>query len=307
MSEQAGVLAALSEELAGAAAAGGASVVAIHARRRIPASGVHWRAGVVVATNHTIQREDDIEVTLPDGSRVAAELVGRDGGTDLAVLRLEGGGTAVARPATGEARVGSLVLALGRPWTREVTAALGVVSAVGGEWHTWTGGRIDRLIRLDVAVHDGFSGGPLVDAGGAVLGVNTSALARGAPITIPTRTVERVVERLLSGGSMRPGYLGVAMQVVRIPGALQAAAGIAQATGLLVVLVEPGSPAERAGVLLGDVLVSLDGAEVADPSDLQALLSYERVGKEVPLRLLRGGQTVDVRVTIAERPSRRER
>jgi S1-C subfamily serine protease len=312
MSEQgtggAGVLAALSDELAGAAAAGGASVVAIHARRRIPASGVYWGDGVVVASNHTIQREDDVRVTLPDGTSVPAEIAGRDPGTDLAVLRLDGAGTAVARRADASAlRVASLVLALGRPWTREVTAALGVVSAVGDEWHTWTGGRIDRLIRLDIAVHDGFSGGPLVDPAGAVLGINTSALARGAPITIPVSTVERVAQRLLSGAGMRPGYLGVAMQPVRIPGPIRQGAGLSQETGLLVVLVEPGSPAERAGILLGDVLVALDGSVVADPSDLQALLSYERVGREVAVRLIRGGQATDVRVTIAERSARRER
>ncbi len=312
MSEQTGagggVLAALSDDLARAAAAGGASVVAIDARRRIPASGVYWGEGLVVAANHTIQREEDVRVTLPDGTSVPAEIAGRDSGTDLAVLRLDAGGTAVARPGDASAlRVASLVLALGRPWTREVTAALGVVSAVGGEWHTWTGGRIDRLIRLDIAVHDGFSGGPLVDATGAVLGINTSALARGAPITIPASTVQRLVDRVQSGAQVRPGYLGVAMQAVRIPGPIRQAAGIRQETGLLVVLVEPGSPAERAGILLGDVLVSLDGSEVADPADLQVLLAYDRVGKEVAVGLIRGGQAMDARVTIGERPSRRER
>lgn len=312
MSEQqtgaGGILAALSGEMAAAVARAGASVVAIHARRRIPASGVLWRAGVVVATNHTVQRDDDISVTLPDGTSASAELAGRDPGTDLAVLRLESGGTPVA--ARGDASalgVGNLVLALGRPWTREVTAALGIVSAVGGEWRTWAGGSIDRLIRLDLTVHDGFSGGPLVDASGGVLGIDTSALARGAPVTIPTTTVDRVVDQLLAGGSVRRGYLGVGMQAVRIPPALRQAAGVEQDTGLMVVLVEPGSPAESGGILLGDVLLSLDGEAVSDPAELQALLSHERVGKEVPVRLIRGGQATELHVTLGERPARRRR
>ncbi|HEX9108845.1 MAG TPA: trypsin-like peptidase domain-containing protein, partial [Longimicrobiales bacterium] len=183
-----GVLAALSDELAAATAKAGASVVAVHARRRIPASGVYWREGAVVLAHHTLEREEGITVTLPDGSSTAAELAGRDPATDLAVLRIEAPGGALAPAERGDAaalRAGQLVLALGRPWSQGITAALGVVSALGGAWRTWRGGRIDRLIRLDIAVHDGFSGGPLVDAAGRVLGIDSSALSRGGALTIP--------------------------------------------------------------------------------------------------------------------------
>src|ERR1041385_9463999 len=193
VSPQGGVLASLSDDLAGAAEAVGRSVVAIHARRRIPASGVVWREGVVVAARHTVQRDEDITVTLHDGSSVGASLAGRDPSTDLAVLRLDGG--AAAAPAvrlSDEApKPGPLVLALRRPG-RGLTASPGVVSAVGGEWRTWQGGTIDRFIRLDLSIYDGFSGGPLVGADGWVLGLNTSGLSRATALTIPAGTVTRV-------------------------------------------------------------------------------------------------------------------
>ncbi len=320
-SEAAGVLAALSDELAAATERAGRSVVAVHARRRIPASGVYWREGTVVVAQHTLEREEGITVTLPDGATSAAELAGRDPATDLAVLRLEGaGGRAGASGAAGSGtaltpaergdssalRAGQLVLALGRPWSHGVTVALGVVSAVGGEWRTWRGGRIDRLLRLDIAVHDGFSGGPLVDAAGRVLGINTSALARGAPLTIPESTVGRTVEQLLAHGSVLRGYLGVAMQPVRLPDSLRAATGAGE-TGALVVHVEEGGPAARAGVLLGDVLVAIAGEPVGDPGDLPGLLGPERVGQDVVVRVIRAGAARDLTVRVGERPARRGR
>ena len=187
----AGTLAAFSSELADAVERAGRSVVAIHARRRIPSSGVMWRPGVVVSSHHTVRRDEDVRVTLPDGSSVQADLAGRDPGTDIAVLRLRGGGEAepAERGDTAELRVGHLVLAVGRPGEGGVTASLGVVSATGGEWRTWSGGRMDRLVRLDLAVRDGFSGGPLVDASGHVVGLNTWALARGGSLVIPVSAV----------------------------------------------------------------------------------------------------------------------
>src|SRR6185503_1212907 len=217
----AGVLAALSDDLAAAVERAGRSVVAIHARRRIPSSGIVWRPGVIVAASHTISREEDITLTLPDGATAPAVLAGRDDTIDLAVLRTEVAGLEPAeRGAAAALRPGSVVLALGRPGT-SVTASLGIVSAVGGEWRTWQGGRIDRFVRLDLAIYDGFSGGPLVDALGRVLGLNTSGLSRSAGVTIPVATVDRVTEQLLAGGRVRRGFLGVGTQPVRLPEALR--------------------------------------------------------------------------------------
>src|SRR5439155_1434191 len=207
----------LSNDLAGAAERVGQQVVAIRARRRIPSSGILWRDGLVVAAQHTIQREDDIVVTLSGGETMKATLLGRDLGTDVAVLRLANGRRAAITTAPLDAlRVGGLVLALGRPGP-SLTAAFGLISAVGEPWRTWHGGRIDRLIRLDISIYDGFSGGPLVDDAGRVLGMNTSALLRGAPSALPAATVDRVLDLLVEHGRVPTGYLGVAMQAVRLP------------------------------------------------------------------------------------------
>src|SRR5690349_2667716 len=233
------------------------SVVAIHARRRSPTGGIVWRDGVVVAAHHTVQRDEDVTVTLADGAEAQATVAGRDPGTDLVVLRLSGTLGTPAERAPDAPRVGQLVLAVGRPG-EAVTASMGVVSAVGPEWRTWQGGRIDRFVRLDLAIYDGFSGGPLVDALGRVLGLNTSGLSRSAGVAIPVSTVDRVAEQLLAGGRVRRGFLGVGTQPVRLPEALEERARSLVAgagdVALMVVSLAPGGPAERAGILLGDVL-----------------------------------------------------
>jgi S1-C subfamily serine protease len=295
------VLQSLSDDLANAAASAGESVVAIHARKRIPASGLVLREGVIVAAHHTIHREENIRVALPDGSRVNATLAGRDPSTDLAVLRLaEPQGTPARFAETDDPRVGQLVLALGRPGDA-VTASLGVVSAVGGEWRTWHGGRIDRFIRLDLAIYDGFSGGALVDARGRVIGLNTSGLSRSAAIAIPVSTVRRVAEQLLTGGRVRRGYLGIGLQAVRLPPSLVKARAFGRDVALLLVSVEEDGPAARAGLTLGDVILSFDGSPVGDPGELLALLSEERIDHVITLQVLRGGEVRDVQVTVADR------
>jgi S1-C subfamily serine protease len=295
------VLQSLSNDLADAAAKGGESVVAIHARKRIPASGLVLRPDVIVAAHHTIHREENIRVSLPDGTRVDATLAGRDPSTDLAVLRLaEPKGSPATFADTGDPRIGQLVLALGRPGDA-VTASLGVVSAVGGEWRTWHGGRIDRFIRLDLAIYDGFSGGALVDAQGRVLGLNTSGLARSAAIAIPVSTVRRVAEQLLAGGRVRRGYLGIGLQAVRLPPSLLKTLGLTRDVALLLVSVEDDGPAARAGLSLGDVLLTFDGSPIGDPGELLSLLSEDRIDGTIKLQVLRGGEVRDVTVTVAER------
>jgi S1-C subfamily serine protease len=298
------ILQSLSDDLANAAASAGESVVAIHARKRIPASGVVLAEGVVVAAHHTIHREDDIRVSLPDGTRVSATLAGRDPSTDLAVLRLaDVTGTPARFIDADDPRVGQLVLALGRPGDA-VTASLGVVSAVGGEWRTWHGGRIDRFIRLDLSIYDGFSGGALVDARGRVIGLNTSGLARSAAIAIPVSTVRRVAEQLLAGGRVRRGYLGIGLQTVRLPASLVKARAFGRDVALLVVSVEEDGPAARAGLTLGDVLLTFDGAPIGDPGELLALLSEDRIDHPIKLQVLRGGDVRDVEVIVADRAQR---
>src|SRR5213080_1725616 len=299
------VLQSLSTELADAVESAGRAVVAIHARRRIPASGVHWRPGVVVATHHTINRDDNITVTIPDGTTAPATLAGRDPGTDLAVLKLaaENLPAATLRPDTPPT-VGELVIALGRPGP-SVTASWGVVSRVDGPWRTWHGAEIDSLLRLDVSIYDGFSGGPLIDAAGRVLGINTSGLARGTPVTIPVATVERTVAELLERGTIRRAYLGIGTQPVRVTQSLARRLELKNTVGLLIASVEPGGPADRDGVLLGDVLLALDGADVSDPTDVLAQLGGDRVGRPIAALVIRGGQLQTLQVTPGERPERR--
>ncbi|MEP7380921.1 MAG: trypsin-like peptidase domain-containing protein [Gemmatimonadota bacterium] len=299
------MLQTLSNDLAGAVASASPSMVAIHARRRIPSSGVVWRPGIVVTTHHTIQREEQITVTLADGTTVGATLAGRDPTTDLAVLRLNSEVGVPFPRSAGSARVGELVMALGMPGTA-VTAALGVVSATGGEWRTWHGGRIDQFIRLDVAIYDGFSGGATVDAAGRLLGINSSGLARASAMTIPLATVERVAEQLLASGRVRRGYIGLGVQPVRLPAGVVSQHELSRNVGLMVVSIEEGGPAHAAGISLGDVVVACEGTPVSDPSELLGALSGDRIGSPVPLRVLRGGTPADVVVTVGERQRRTE-
>ncbi len=308
-----GAWAALSADLAAAADRVGPAVVAIHARERIPASGILWRPGIVLASSHTIRREQDITVTLGDATTTAATLAGRDVSTDLAVLRLEpsGAGSAGSAPPIGDAadlRPGELVLALGRPG-RDLTATLGVVRTAGGEWRTWRGGRIDRMIRLDLAIHDGFSGGALAraGAGGAeIVGVTTSGLGRGAPIAVPASTVDRVIDQLLAHGRIPHGYLGIAVQPVRLPPSTATSLGLPPggARGAITIAVEPGSPADQAGLVMGDVLVALDGEPIRHAGDLMAALGTDRVGHSIAIRIVRGGQPRELRVTVGDRGER---
>ncbi|MCC7365506.1 MAG: trypsin-like peptidase domain-containing protein [Dehalococcoidia bacterium] len=295
-----GLLTQLSDAMAAAVERAGRSTVLVNARRRLPASGIAWAAdGLVVTSDHVIEREDDITIGLPGGEEVAATIAGRDPGSDVAVLRASG---ATLDPAArgGELRTGHFVLAVGRPQPGEPMASFGVVSAVGGPWRTFRGGQVDGYIRSDTTLFPGFSGGPLVNAAGEVAGMNSSRLGRGAGLTIPVAALATVVDALLAGGRIRRGYLGIGSQQARLPEALAAKAG-GQATGLLVVGVEPGSPADAAGLLVGDILVALAGSPTPDTDDLQQLLGPQAVGQATPARILRGGEPRDITITIGER------
>jgi S1-C subfamily serine protease len=295
------ILTNLSDALAATVEKSGSSIVRVEGRSRLPASGIVWSSdGVIVTAHHVIEQDENIKVGLPDGQTVPATLVGRDPTTDVAVLRAQASGLEVPTWLdAGDLKVGNLALALGRPG-QNVRATLGIVSALGRAWQTPAGGSIDRYLQSDVTMYPGFSGGPMVDAPGRFLGVNSSALLRGGTtITVPTATVRRVAETLLAHGRIRRGYLGVGAQPTRLPEAM--AAQLGQETALLLVSVEPDSPAERGNLFMGDTIVSLDGQPVRHLDDLFALLNGERAGTPVPVRILRGGQTHELSVTIGER------
>jgi S1-C subfamily serine protease len=303
-SEGASALLALSNDLAGAVERAGRSVIAVHARPRTPSSGVHWRQGVIVTADHTIKRDEDISISLPDGRMIPALLAGRDASTDLAVLKLQEAAFPVAEIGDAAAlRVGHVVLAVARPGERGVSTSWGVISALGGPWSTWHGGQIDQFIRPDVNLYPGFSGGPLVDAQGHVMGINTSG-PRNMVLTIPPSTVHRVVGQLLEKGHIARGYLGLGMQPVRLPVSLQQTLNLPRTSGVIIVAVESDSPAERAGLLIGDVLVALEGVPISDIADVQALLGPERVGTAVGASIIRAGLLTDRVIMIGERPQR---
>lgn len=292
-------LTSLSEALAAAVEAAGPAVVRVEARRRLPASGIVWSAdGLIVTAHHVVEQDDNIRVGLPDGQTVPASLVGRDPATDLALLRTKARDLAPAAWAAAETlRVGHLVLALGRPG-QTVMATLGIVSALKKDWRTPAGGQFDHYLQTDALMYPGFSGGPLVDGTGKIVGMNSSALLRGISLAVPAATVRRVADALVAHGRVKRGYLGVSAQAVRLPANL--AAQLGQETGLLLGSVEPGSPAERGGLFMGDTIVALAGHPVRHLDDLLALLSSDRVGQSVPVRIVRGGQVMDLSVVIGE-------
>jgi len=303
------MLSALSDGLAAAVAAAGNSVVRVEARRHVPASGIVWSAdGVVVTAHHAVERDDNIELGLPDGKTVRAALVGRDHTTDVAVLRAatwpraeraQAGGPVPPKWAEPDSlRVGQLVLGLARPG-RSVQAVLGMLAALGDAWRTPAGGSVDRYIQPDLVMYPGFSGGPLADVSGQVVGMNTSGLMRGASLTVPVTTLRQVVEALLAHGRVRRGYLGVGGQAVRLPEGL--AQQLGQATGLLLISVEAGGPAERGGLLIGDIVVGVADQAIRHTDDLLALLGGDRIGATVSVRIVRGGQLQDVEVVVGER------
>lgn len=292
----------ISGELSGIVEKVAPSIVRVEARRRIPGSGIVWASdGTIVTADHIIEREEDLRIGLADGRVAEATLVGRDPTTDVAVLRAQAAGLSVPAWSDGErAKVGQLVLALGRPG-RTVRARLGMISALGDAWRAPAGGELTRYLEADVAIRFGFSGGPLVDTAGAVLGMNTAGLLREAALTVPVATLRRVVATLLTHGRIRRGYFGLGAHPVRLPAAWQQQG---QEVGLLVVSIEPGSPAERGGLLMGDTLVAIDGTLVRRHDDIQARLTPESVGTTVRVRLIRGGEVKELSVTIGERPTR---
>ena len=297
-------LAELSSQLAAAVDRASNSIVAIHARRRIPSSGIVWRDGVIVSASHTVKRDDETPVTLPGGETTTATIIGRDSATDLIALRVEGAKSQVAPRADSDAlRVGSLVLAVGRPG-RDVAASFGIISAIADGWRTWQGARIDRVLRLDLAVYDGFSGGPLVDASGAVLGLNNSALARGTPMALPAKAIDGVLDELLKRGHVRRPFIGVAVQPVALSASLVKQHELERDTALLIVSVADGSPAEKAGIFVGDVLLEGNAKALSRPTDLLDALSGVGSGDSIKLKYLRGGAVKSGSVTPSDRGGR---
>jgi S1-C subfamily serine protease len=298
------LLASLSDDLARAVQRAGRSIVAVNGRRRMPASGLAWTADQVITAAHVLERDTDLSITAPDGRTHDARVVGRDPGSDLAVLSAPGAALLPIDHATGLTPApGHLVLAVGRPGTAEPIASFGAISSVGGAWRTAQGGLLEGYIRADVALLPGLSGGALADVQGSVIGMLSAHLAGGDPVGIPVKVVEALVQRIATGQTSRRAYLGVSTQPVDLQAVLRSRLGVEQSTGLMLLGVEPGAPAERDGLLAGDIVLTIGGRTIEDGEALQMALGPEVVGRSTPIRLIRGGELRDVVVVPAPRPS----
>ena len=294
------LLTTFSHQLADAVAAAAPSVVQVQGRRR-PASGLVYSSDVVLTTVRALGREDGLRVRRHDGTALDAELAGWDPTTSLAVLRIAGLNAPAIVPAQSRARVGHLALAVARSWSNVVTASAGIVSVIGGPLPTGRRRAIDEVIRTTAPMHDGFAGGAFLDTSGALLGIATAAAIRGLGVVIPADIAWKTAATLLEHGSLKRGYLGLAGQPVALPENQRDADG--RANALLVVGVTADSPASAAGVLVGDVLLDFDGHAVESPEDLLDILAGDRIGRQVTVRVLRGGAVAQLTVTIGERPA----
>jgi len=292
-----GTLAALSNDIAATVDAIAGHVVAVEGRDRIGSSGFFLRANTILTAEHAVE-SDDVDIVYADGRTERARVTGRDPATDIAVLTVAASGPAGLEPlGAHELRVGAIAIAVARDDDGDLAATMGVVGSVGAAWRTWRGGEIDRFIRADLSLYPRFSGSPLVDAAGRLIGMNTWGLSRRQAVVVPAATIARVIDALGSRGRIARGYLGLAMQGIDLPETLGGGSGV------IALGVAPNGPAERGGLIVGDILTTLAGRRISDSDDIAAVLDASSVGSQTVVGVLRGGKPLDLTVTIGERPA----
>jgi S1-C subfamily serine protease len=275
------------------------NVVAVEGRPRVASSGLIWKKEIIITALHTLRRNEGITIRSDDGKHQNAAIVGKDRATDIAVLRVDGL-EATEISTTHSVKTGEIVLTIGRT-AEDVTAALAMIAGIRGPFRTWHGQKIEKLYRLDIQLFSGFSGSSVWDPEGKLIGMNTTAFARNVGITIPSATIESITETILKKGKVARGYLGLAMQPVSIPAKTQSNWGIQQDVGLMVFHVEPDGPADRAGILMGDLLLKLQDRDLTDFRNVQDLLGPDSIGKTLPANVIRGGKQIDVSIEVGER------
>jgi len=294
----------LSNELAETVARASASIVAVHARRRIGFSGIAWRDNLILTSSEGVRVEEGIQVLLPNGSVTTARFRGRDSGTDLAVLETDAGGLPPLDFADDASlKAGQLALAVGRTANTGPIASFGIVSGISGEWKTWRGGKLDPFVRLDISAYPTLSGGAALDAGGKLIGMVSTGLSRSSVFAVTRGTIDRIAGKLSQQGYVSRGFLGVALQPVALPPQLKEHLG--QETGIMLLGIEPEGPAALGGLILGDVLVAGDAQSLAQPEALAELLERTPAGQNVKFKLLRAGVVEERDVRIGERPRRK--
>ena len=293
----------LSNALAQATERAASSVVAVHTERRGSSSGIVWRPGVIVTSEHALRRDEEIQVTLPNGRVVSASLAGRDPSTDIAVLKCaEASNAAQEFGDVAALKPGSLTLVVGRTRASGPVAALGVVSLVAPDRRNWTGASIVPYIRLDVGLQPTAVGGAVIDAHGRTVGMATPRFTRFGAIAVPASSINKITDTLLQKGRIPRGYLGVGLQPVRLPDALRDKLKWNEKTAAIVMDVHPGGSADKAGIVIGDILISMDGQPVTGLEDVQSHLAGEAIGKTLPLKFVRGGAIQEGSIVVAERP-----
>jgi S1-C subfamily serine protease len=286
----------LSDDIAALVEKASKSVVRVDARRGRAGTGIVWDSGLVLTANHVVEQEDDIQVVADDKS-TKATLVGRDPATDLALLKVDGlSAPAMARAKVEDLKPGQIVLAIGRPGSLKAT--FGTISAVSSSWRGWRGSEIEHLIQTNAPLYPGFSGGPLVDVDGRAVGMNSWVFGRGDGRAVAMDVAERVVASLKADGRIRRPYLGIGTQEVALPEPVKAKAK--QDSGLLIVAVEPQSPADKAGLMQGDTLVALNGTTTSSLEDLYTGLRKAKVGSTQTVRVVRAGELKELQVTVGE-------
>jgi S1-C subfamily serine protease len=287
----------ISDSLAATVGAAASGVVEVRARRGKAATGIAWDKDHILTSIHAIENKDDVTVIHGDKS-MSATVVGDDAGTDLALLKAEGhGATPAPRGSAAALRPGELVLAVGRPG--ELQATFGAVVSTNSRQRGWRGAGLDGLVRTDAQLYQGFSGGPLLDASGNVVGVNSWYYGRGETKSLPIETASRVADSLLKHGRVAQPYLGIGTQPIYLSDDVREKTGYA--SGLMVISIEAGSPAAAAGVVQGDTLVGIGGIAVAGMRDLFRALQGLEVGSKQKLQVVRSGELHDLEVTVGER------
>ncbi|HVP22021.1 MAG TPA: trypsin-like peptidase domain-containing protein [Anaerolineaceae bacterium] len=289
-----------SERFTNAVNLGGQFTVQVNGRRRMPSSGIVYKSNLIITANHTVEREDDITVAFSGEKTFSARIAGRDPARDLVLLRLSEGSASPASVSEVTPNIGLPALAVARPDASSLEASFGIIRAIGGPVRTGRGGMLEKYLRAEVNPYPGFSGGPLIDLDGNLLGMNTSGFSMGSLVTIPVDIIWKMAANLAEHGSVRRGYLGIRSQPVNLSDANQSVLNRTQENGLLLVGIEAGSPAASAGLIVGDILVSIEGQPVSSHDTLQSHLSSDLVGKSITVGILRGGQSHDVTVTVGE-------
>ena len=298
MAQEPNLLTTLSDVLVAQFAAARASVAAIRLSERAHLGAILWRQDALVTSEQSLPERAALDAILPDGSRMAGRLAGRDPATNVAVIRLDGPAAAPDLSASAP-QVGALAIAAGSDGAGRASARLGTVNAVGPEWHSMRGGRIEARIQLDIRLAGSEEGGPVFDAAGRWLGMTTFG-PRGQILVIPAATVERIAPALLTSGRVPRGWLGIALRPVAVPDELRESSG--EATGLMVMSLSAEGPAAKAGIVAGDIILSVEGTSARRLRSVLAHLGSDSVGKTVALRVIRGGAVIAVEVTLTERP-----